>query len=117
MPLITPTNMNQAGAITPTVITLNGTDDSFAYNATRNPVLILDNVSGGALTPIIDGAGGTTVPVTGAPDGLDVSAGFAVGSIPAGEKRAIALNSIKAFLTGAISITGGTAIEAVLQEF
>ena len=82
----------------------------------KNPVLILNNVSGGALTPLIDGADGTTSPAPGIGD-IDVSAGLTLSSIGIGAEVAIPLNSISAYLKGVITITGGTAIEASILEF
>jgi hypothetical protein len=67
------------------------------------------------LTPVIDGAGGTTVAVEGI--GLiDVSAGFAVGSIAAGAVKCIYTDSIFSYLQGTIAITGGTGLVATLLE-
>lgn len=65
MATITATNINSAtGAVTITRTTLTSAD-TFIFNTSYNPVLILDNVSGGALTVTIDGDGGTTVTVKG----------------------------------------------------
>lgn len=117
MPAITATNMQTAGDIALTVVTLDGATDTFTYNASANPVLVLDNVTAGALTPVIDGDGGTTVPVSGAPGGLNVSGGYTLSEIAAGDKVVLRLKSISAYLSGTISVTGGTGIEASLLEF
>lgn len=115
MAAITATSMGGTGARVVTRTTL-GSSDTFTYNASRNPVLILDNVTAGALTPNIDGAGGTTVPVAGLGT-VSVASGLTLASIAAGACVAIPLKSIEAYLQGAITITGGTGIKASLLEF
>ena len=114
MATITPTQMGSGDSVL-TVVTLTGTDD-FVYTAAKKPVLVLDNVTGGALTVVIDGDGGTTVSVDGVGD-VDVSSGFSTASIAAGSKVAIPLYSINKYLQGTIAVTGGTGIEASLLEF
>jgi secreted protein with Ig-like and vWFA domain len=116
MATITATSMTGSGAREVTVTTL-GASDTFTYNAARSPVIILNNVTGGALTPNFDGDGGTTVPVAGGGAGLDVSSGYTTASIAAGESWAIPLSTIAKYLTGTIALTGGTGIEASILEF
>ena len=115
MAAIAATAMTGAGSRVVTRTTL-GASDTFTFNASRNPVLILDNVTGGALTPNIDGAGGSTVPVKGV-GSVSVAAGLTLASIAAGAVVAIPLNSIDAYLKGVITVTGGTGIKATLLEF
>lgn len=115
MAAIAVTSITGAGAIAVTVTTL-GASDTIAYDEAKNPVLVLNNVSGGALTPLIDGDGGTTYPCAGIGD-VDVSAGLTLASIGIGDTVAISLNSIKAYLSGVVTVTGGDAIEAQLLEF
>jgi hypothetical protein len=90
--------------------------DTLTFNAGRNALLVLDNTTAGALTVLIDGSGGTTVPVAGI-GSVDVSAGYSTGSIAAGAIVAIPLDSISAYLQGVIAITGGVGIKASLLEF
>lgn len=97
-------------------MTTLGASDTFVYNANTKPVLYLNNVTAGALTPNIDGDGGTTHPCSGIGD-IDVSGGLTLASIGAGATVAIPLNSISAYLKGTITVTGGTGIEASLLEF
>jgi hypothetical protein len=116
MPAITATDMQGAGQRTLTQTTLNGTD-SFVFNSAKNPVLTLRNPTAGALSPVIDGDGGTTVQVAGI-GSVVVSGGYAVGSIAATTGSvAIPLNSISAYLQGTIAITSGTGLIATLMEF
>jgi hypothetical protein len=97
-------------------ITTLGASDTLAFDASKAPLLILNNVTGGGLTPNIDGDTGTTVPVDGIGD-VDVSSGLTLGSIGAGESVAIPLKSISGYLAGVVTVTGGTGIEAQLLEF
>jgi len=115
MAAITNTSMQGNGSRAVSVLTL-GASDTLTYNPARRPVLILDNVTGGALTPNLDGAGGTTVDVPTIGD-VNVAPGYTCPSIAAGTKAAIPLNSISAYLKGAVTITGGTGIKASILEF
>jgi hypothetical protein len=115
MATITATSMIGAGAHLLSVTTL-GASDTFTYNPSKNPILVLDNVTGGALTPNIDGASGTTVAVKGVGD-VSVASGYTVPSIAAGGRVAISLNTISEYLRGTIALTGGTGIKASLLEF
>jgi len=115
MAAIAVTSISGSSSIAVTVTTL-GASDTIAYDESKNPLLILNNVSGGALTPLIDGDGGTTYPCAGIGD-VDVSGGLTLASIGIGDTVAISLNSIKAYLSGVVTVTGGDAIEAQLLEF
>lgn len=115
MPAITATSMTGSLARAVTEVTLNGTD-SFTYRSDRRAVLTFRNPTAGALTPVIDGNGGTTVPVPGVGN-VDVSGGYSVGEIAAGAVSAVPLDSIKEYLRGTIAITGGTGLVATLYEF
>ena len=115
MAAITATSMRGNGSRAVAVTTL-GASDTFTYSAGKSPVLVLNNVTGGALTPNIDGDDGTTFGCNGLGD-VDVSGGLTLASIPAGDSAAIPLNTISAYLSGVITMTGGTGIEAQLLEF
>ena len=115
MAAIVATSITGSGQRVLTEVTL-GASNTMAYNADKNPQLILRNPTAGALTPVIDGASGTTVAVAGIGN-VDVSGGYSVGSIAAGAARAIPLNTISAYLNGTIDITGGTGLVAALLEF
>ena len=115
MAVIAPTTMTGSGKRELVETTLAGTD-SFVFSPIKNPVLILRNATVGALTPVIDGAAGTTVAAPGIGP-VDVSAGYSVGSIAAGDAVVIPLSTISAYLQGAIAVTGGTGIVASLLEY
>lgn len=115
MATLAATSMTGSGTRAVTTLTL-GASDTFVFNADKSPVLILDNVTAGALTVTIDGADGTTVPVAGIGD-VSVASGYSTGSIGAGVIHAIPLKSIASYLQGTIAMTGGTGIKARLLEF
>ncbi len=115
MALITATSMTGSADRVVTVTTL-GASDTFVYNASRRPVLILNNVTIGTLTPLIDGDGGTTVPCPGIGD-VDVSAGLTLTLIGVGATAAIPLATISGYLQGVITLTGADGIEAQILEF
>jgi hypothetical protein len=115
MPAITATDMTGAGKRAVTVTTLNGTD-SLTYTADKAPVLILRNDTGSPVSPVIEGADATTEAVAGI-GAVDVSGGYAVGSIADGAEVAVPLRSIAAYLVGAVTITSGSGLDAVLLEF
>lgn len=115
MATIAPTAVTGFGAVAVSITTLTASD-TFTYDSSKNQFLILNNVTGGALSPVIDGDGGTTVDIDGI-GSVDVSTGFAVGSIAAGDSAMIRLSTIRQYLQGTIALTGGTGIEAQLLEF
>lgn len=101
------------GVVALTQTTLTGTADTFTYRQGTGQILILRNPTGGALSPVIDGDGGTTVAVEGL-GVISVSSGYAVGSIAAGNAVSIPLDTISRYLEGNIAITGATGIIAAL---
>lgn len=115
MAIITASSITGSNA-QPVTVTVLGASDTFSFDSAKNPVLVLNNVTAGALTPLIDGADSTTQPCSGIGN-IDVSAGLTLASIGIGATVAIPLNSISAYLKGVITITGGDAIEAQLLEF
>lgn len=98
-----------------------GVTDAIIYKEgiAINQTLMLNNVSGGALTPLILGVGTGTFPKQGLDGGEDVSGGHLMPSIGIGEIVFLKLDTIKGFLKGATSITltGGDAMEASLMEY
>ena len=115
MAAITPTSMQGTGARVVTITTL-GASDTLTYSAGKMTTLILRNGTAGALTPLIDGAGGANVSVPGL--GLvSVAAGYSVPSIAAGATASIPLDSIREYLKGVVTVTGADGISATLLEF
>ena len=110
MPAITATSMGGPGQRVLVETTLNGTD-SFTYEP--GDVLLLRNPTGATITPTIDGDGGTTWPAPGIGN-VNVASGQSQGTIAAGSARVIPLDSIRAFLQGAIAINSGTGLIAAI---
>ena len=101
-------------AVTRTVLSAS---DTLPFSAGFGAVLVLLNTTGGALTPIIDGADGTTISFPGVPV-VSVASGYAVGSIPATTGAvAIPLDTISGYLQGVVTITGGTGLIALLLQY
>ncbi|HHZ69079.1 MAG TPA: hypothetical protein EYN54_02090 [Methylococcaceae bacterium] len=98
-----------------------GASDTLVYREGEsiNQTLMLNNVSGGALTPLILGVGTSVFPKQGLNGDEDVSAGHPMPSIGIGEIVLLKLDTIKGFLKGAtsITVTGGDAMEATLLEY
>jgi len=115
MATIVATSISGSGAIAVTQTTLTGTADTFTYRQGVTQTLIFTNPTAGALTPVIDGASSTSVSVEGI-GAIDVSGGFSMGSIAAGASKTIRTETISAYLSGTIAITGGTGLVAVLLE-
>ena len=116
MASIAATLLTGTGARAIALTTLTGTADTFTYVAGVKMVLTLRNATAGSLSPVIDGDGGTSVPLKGV-GSVDVSGGYAVGAIAAGAAIAIPLDSIAAYLAGTIAISGATGIIASLTRF
>lgn len=113
MAVITQTSLQGTGSRAATVTTLTSSD-TLTFQKGRSQVLVLNNVTAGALTPNLVGSAATTVPVSGYGE-IDVSAGYTTDSIAAGDQVAIPLDSISAFLNGGeVTVTGADAMEAIL---
>jgi hypothetical protein len=108
------TSIKAGGIITPTENTLSASDVLTWDQNVAGAILVLRNGTGGALSPTITGSQAPTAyPVDGVgPQNL--SAGLAVGSIPAGQTRIIPLDSRRQYFQGTITITGGTGITATI---
>ncbi len=116
MPAIVATSMLGPGSRVITETTLNGTD-SFTFNPTKYPVMILKNTTAGPLTATFVGSTATTVSFDGVPS-VSVAAGYATTAIAATTGVvAVPLNSIKEYLRGTLTITGGTGLTATLLEY
>lgn len=102
---------NSVGALATITRTTLGASDTFTYDPSIEQILVLDNVTGGALTPNVDGADGTTVNVQGL-GSVSVASGYTFASIAAGAIVAIPLKSIALYCQGLVTVTGGTGIKA-----
>jgi hypothetical protein len=111
MAAITATSMTGFGVRAMSELTLSASDTLPFEPGAPGGVLILRNPTGGALSPTITGSlASTAIPVDGY--GTVSAASYAVGSIPAGQARVIPLDSIKKYLEGVVTITGGVGLVA-----
>ena len=115
MATIVATETNGSGVVPITETTLTGTADTFTYKKNAKQRLVLRNDTAGALSPVIDGDGATSVGIDGIGT-IDLSAGFTVGSIAIGDSVSINTDSIREYLKGTIDITSGTGLVATLME-
>jgi len=109
MAVIVPTTAaNGAYTATQTIMTAS---DTMAVTGSLQ-TLILNNVTAGIFNGVIDGDGGTTVNVDGLGP-VDVSAGLTV-NMPVGAVKIIKLTTIREYLKGNVTLSGGTGIKAIL---
>ena len=80
MATIVATNMQGFGQKTITKTTL-GASDTFVFDVSKNQLLILDNVTGGSLTPLLVGDAAAVIGVSGFGD-VDASTVGSFGRIP-----------------------------------
>ncbi|MCB1321395.1 MAG: hypothetical protein KDK34_14140 [Leptospiraceae bacterium] len=114
MAVITPTETVSTTEVEIARTTL-GASDTFAYTEGTTKYLVIDNVTAGSLTPNIDGDGATTAYFPGV-GVVDLTGGYTLGSIAAGEIFILDLDHIKQYLQGTITLTGGDAAEAYILE-
>lgn len=108
---ITPT----PGAFAATASTLTASD-TITIASGKKQLAVFRNGTGGALNPVIDGAGGSTVDASVLGLGsVTVSAGYTF-ALAAGEQKAIVLSTISAYCQGVVTITGGTGVSLTLFD-
>lgn len=99
------------------VWTTAGASDTFAFNKSKNPVLLINNGTAGAITPNIDGDGASAAYVVPGVGVVDLTAGYDVSEIAIGDIPAIPLVSIRGYLVGEITLTGADGAEIAILEF
>lgn len=120
MAIIAPSSMTGSGSKTITVTILSASDTLvYKKGPAIKQTLILNNVTAGPFTPLILGTGATTFPKQSLGGSEDVSGGYTMASIAAGETVHLVLDTIEGFISGAsaVTITGGALIEAALVEY
>jgi hypothetical protein len=110
MAVIAQTAFNKAtnGATTITRTVLSAAD-TLVY--TPGAMLELFNTTASPVTVTIDGSGSTTISPTGFGGTVDVSAGKAI-VVGASSTVYVNLDSIAAFLSGTVAVTGGVGVTA-----
>lgn len=115
MASIITTNKNVLGAFNAPKTSLTGSD-TLTYNAGMGQELILVNTTASVVDVTIDGASGTTVPVPGAgATTFSVAAGLVI-TVPANDFMVVRLDTVHVFLQGAVSVTGGTGVSAIILQ-
>ncbi len=112
MAAITAINGRQHGAFAAALTALTSSD-TLTYDPRFTNLLIVRNPTGGALTLLIDGDGGTTVNAAGL-GSVSVASGYSI-AIPAGEVRVVNLATIAQYLQGVVTLTG--AASCIAQHF
>jgi len=102
---VAPQATNGKFAVAPTALT---GADTLVYSAGKRQTLYLYNTTGASVTVTLDGDGATTVTPSGLGAPISVSGGYAI-AIAAGTLQAVALPSVRAYLTGTVNVTGGVA--------
>lgn len=116
MAVITATSLQGTGWKVGANTTL-GASDTLVYDPAKTQVLVLHNVTAGALTPNIDGASASaSIPVAGYGT-VNATAGLTSASVAAGSSCSIVLSKNYEYMKGTITITGGDGMEAILLEF
>ncbi len=116
MVAITPTDMSVAGVRTAVETTMTASD-TLAYDPGKpGSILSLRNPTAGALSPVIVGSLAPAALPVNRVGFINLSAGLAVGSIPAGQRREIRLDSVAEYLAGNVTITGGTGLVATFLQ-
>ena len=106
MPLITENSRKTFGALPLVVVDSDGTD-SFIYNSANSQSLFITNNTGiSATLNIIGSLAPSDYPCAGTGETEDLTAGYPV-TIVDGDSVNIQLSSIKAWLDGDVTITGG----------
>lgn len=114
MALLSTVNTRVSGVQTLTLFTLTAAD-VLPVDLTKRQILFLLNQTGGSITVLIDGDGGTTVVKDGV-GSVSVSTGLSI-TIPATEARYVPLGTIRDYLQGVVNVTGGTGLRGcILQD-
>ena len=96
-----------------TVSTLGDTN-SLVFQAGSNQMLVIENVTALPITPVITGLSAPDdFNVVGLGE-IDLSNGYSLPSIPAGESRALPLQNIHRWLKGDVTVTGAAGAKAYI---
>lgn len=87
--------------------------DNIPYASGTHQKLKLDNNTGSPIVVTIVGSSATTISPIGLGGTVNVSGGYGI-TVPANSTHIVDLDTISAYLSGVITINGGTGIVAVL---
>lgn len=115
MATIINTSKNLLGPFAAPKTTLSAAD-VLTYVPGAAQELIMFNPTAAAVTVTIDGALGTTVAVPGAgATTFSVAAGLSV-TVPIGDFVVVRLDTVPAYLSGVVAVTGGTGVVASIIQ-
>ena len=110
--LIQTIHSGKQGSVLMTRTSLSASD-SIPYNSGTHQKLKLDNNTGSPIVVTIVGASATTISPVGFGGTINVSGGYQI-TVPSNSTHIVDLDTISAYLSGNITINGGTGIVAVL---
>lgn len=117
MAVLNSTSLAGPGVRAVTELTLTASD-TFTYDPGRpNGLLYLRNPTAGALSPTITGSTASAAILVSGYGNVSAAAGYPLGSIAAGGARVIPLDTIRLYLEGNITITGGTGLVASFLQY
>lgn len=118
MATITATSITaNAESVTPTVTTLEGTDELTYTGKTKRQLLVVTNATGGSLDIVLLGDAAAAFDIQGYGE-VDPTAGYTL-TVADGTTESIMLSGIDKLASdddGVISVTGGTGATAVLYN-
>ncbi len=89
--------------------------DQFVYQPDADQIMVLRNPTGSAISPVLTGNNVSSAHSVPGAIAMDLTGGFAVGAIAAGQSVAIPLDSVRFWIKGSISfINGGAGLECVI---
>lgn len=113
MGAVTSTSKAVLGPFNPTKLIL-GASDTFTWTSGQNAELIMYNITASPVVVTAVGAGATTVAVPSAGTATaSLAAGLAI-TVPANGFTVVRLDTIYAYLVGALTLTGGTGVIACI---
>lgn len=95
------------------VITRQVLTSSDTLQFTGGQTLILENTTGGSLTVTITGSTATGVTPDGYGSTISTAGGYAI-TVAASTAKAVRLDTIRAWLSGTITLTGASGLTAIL---
>lgn len=93
--------------------TTGTSSDTFAYASGTGQKLLLLNTTGSPITATITGSTATTIAPPGLGGTVSVASGIAI-TVAAGALKRVSLDDISAYLSGVISISGGSGMTYML---
>ena len=115
MAAISNTSKSVLGAFTPTKTILSASD-TLTFTEGTGQELLMYNITGSPVVVTLDGASGTTVVVPGTGGTtLSVASGYAV-TVAANGFSIVRLDTIPAYLNGAVAVTGGVGVIACITQ-